>query len=209
MNTQRQEIELALLCRGEYKLREQFKFIEVSPQQWSKTQERQKTKALEKVHPVTLEQVSCSLTASSLQPPAAVGHATDYHPPPSNASNYYCQRVAFPSPNIGEFHIYLMQFCPSHTSKCFGCGNPLKANNAPELPPNDLVIVSKMLREWSYQGTSQSKMANVYFHCNQSCVARKQSGFQGLTCSIPQQIKPHLLEVHAAYLREHLGISRI
>jgi hypothetical protein len=152
------------------------------------------------------QSVSSFVPASSLQPPAAVGHATDYHPPPSNASNYYCQRVAFPSPNIGEFHIYLMQFCPSHTSKCFGCGNPLKANNAPELPPNDLVIVSKMLREWSYQGTSQSKMANVYFHCNQSCVARKQSGFQGLTFSNPQQIKPHLLEVHAAYLREHLGI---
>ena len=63
VNTQRQEIELALLGRGEYKLREQFKFIEVSPQQWSKMQEGQKTKALEKVHLVTLEQASCSLTA--------------------------------------------------------------------------------------------------------------------------------------------------
>ena len=58
----------------------------------------------------------------------------------------------------------------------------------------------------AYQGTAQSKMANVYFHCKSSCVVKKQADFDGRLCSIPPQIEPHLLELHRAYLRRNLGI---
>ena len=58
--------------------------------------------------------------------------------------------TAFPNPNVGQFFIYLLQFFPGQTSMCFGCGNPLKQKNTVVEVPNDLVIVSKMLREWSY-----------------------------------------------------------
>ena len=78
--------------------------------------------------------------------------------------------------------------------------------NGSKKVPNDLVIVSKMLREWSYQGTAQSKMANVYFHCKSSCVVKKQADFDGRLCSIPPQIEAHLVELHRAYLRRNFGI---
>lgn len=34
----------------------------------------------------------------------------------------------FPSPGEGQFIVYLLQYCPSQTSVCFGCGNTLKPN---------------------------------------------------------------------------------
>ena len=45
---------------GEFKIREKFKFIEVSPDKWGSMQDGQRIKALEKVHTVTLEQSSAS-----------------------------------------------------------------------------------------------------------------------------------------------------
>ena len=64
VNTQKQEVELALLGRGEYKLCENFRSFEVTPQQWSKMQEEQKRKAIEKVHSVTLKPASSSSVSS-------------------------------------------------------------------------------------------------------------------------------------------------
>ena len=113
-------------------------------------------------------------------------------------------KVSFPTPNEGEFHIYLLQFCPSQTAMCFGCGNPIRKKDVAVVIPNDLVIVSKMLREWSCQGTAQGKIANVYFHCKEQCVQKKQASFNGGMCSIPPQIQPHLHELHKAHLRASL-----
>ena len=48
------------------------------------------------------------------------------------------------------FMLYLLQFCPGQTSTCFGCGNPLKQGTAIPDAPNDLVVVSKMPREWMF-----------------------------------------------------------
>ena len=84
------------------------------------------------------------------------------------------QRVAFPR----QFVVYLLQFCPTQTSMCFGCGNPLRQRDRIPDPPNDLVFVSKMLREWTYQGQARSQMGNVYFHCNLSCIRRKDQNFE-------------------------------
>ena len=61
VNTQNQEVELAVAGSGEFKIREKFKFIEVSPDKWGSMQDGQRIKALEKVHTVTLEQSSASL----------------------------------------------------------------------------------------------------------------------------------------------------
>jgi hypothetical protein len=60
---------------------------------------------------------------------------------------------------------------------CFGCGNPIRKKDVAVVIPSDLIIVSKMLREWSYQGTAQRKIANVYFHCKEQCVQKKQAIF--------------------------------
>ena len=109
---------------------------------------------------------------------------------------------SFPSANPGQFLVYLLQFCPGQTSMCFGCGNPLKPDGVIPETPNDLVVVSKMLREWMYQGVANSKVKNVYFHCSKVCIQRKQPNFRN-TCFIPQQIQPYLLHLH----REHINMN--
>ena len=117
------------------------------------------------------------------------------------------QRVAFPNPIPGQFVIYLLQFCPTQTSMCFGCGNPLRQQDRIPDPPNDLVIVSKMLREWTYQGQARSKIGNVYFHCNLSCIRRKEQNFESNQLSqIGSEILPHLQPSHFQHLRRSLGL---
>ena len=112
----------------------------------------------------------------------------------------------FPSPNQGQFIVYLLKYCPAQTSVCFGCGNTLKPNASIPAPPGDLVIVSKMAREWSYQGLLYRKPSNVYFHCVISCIQRKQPNFDGRCCFIPLELESLLTLVHRQYLRNHLGI---
>ena len=64
-----------------------------------------------------------------------------------------------------------------------GCGNTLRQEGIPAAP-KDLVIVSKIVREWSYQGTAQSKLASVHFYCKVSCVKRKKPDFEGHLCTV-------------------------
>ena len=114
-------------------------------------------------------------------------------------------RPAFPNPTLGQFLIYVLQFCLAQTSVCFSCGNTLRQEGVPAAP-NDPVIVSKMVRERSYQGTAQSKLANVYFHCKVSCVKRKKPDFEGHLCTVPAQNGAHLQKPHRQYLRNHFGL---
>lgn len=117
------------------------------------------------------------------------------------------QNVGFPNPYPGQFMIYLLQFCPAQTSMCFGCGNPLKQTDGITAPPNDLVVVSRMLREWTFQGQARSKLGNVYFHCNTDCIRRKQREFvAGSLSPINPNIQAHLQLLHYRHLRETFGM---
>ena len=113
---------------------------------------------------------------------------------------------SFPSAIPGQFMLYLLQFCPGQTSTCFGCGNPLKQGTAIPDAPNDLVVVSKMPREWMFQGRTYSKISNVYFHCATACILRKQPNFVVSSCFVAPQIEPYLLPLHRDYIRMNLGI---
>ena len=104
------------------------------------------------------------------------------------------------------FMLYLLQFCPGQTSTRFGCGNPLKQGTAIPDAPNDLVVVSKMPREWMFQGRTYSKISNVYFHCATACILRKQPNFVVSSCFVAPQIEPYLLPLHRDYIRMNLGI---
>ena len=58
--------------------------------------------------------------------------------------------------------VYLLQYCPH------------------------LVIVLHMTRSWVQDNQVFSKHANVYFHCQQQCVQKKQPYFQANAhCFIP------------------------
>ncbi len=318
---QNQEIELAVVERGEYKLREEFRYLEVTPTEWSKMREDQRKAALQKIHqvnihevqessvsqvtnalqsgahPVRQEIINCGIdwiphdvlssmihkadllikeghlvvsqnsetivvpSKSSPRNPHVVNlfangkaectkcpgfasfsicahalaaclttdrlkdflrwlvstnnftptqqtpfqmhiqpHSTSQVPyqfPPATASQQVFRAAqcpqqlnvpCFPSPGQGQFIVYLLGYCPSQTSVCFGCGNALKPNASIPAPPGNLVVVSKMAREWSYQGRLFSRPSNVYFHCVISCIQRKQPNFDGRCCFIPLEL---------------------
>ena len=63
IDTQEQEIELAVVCKGEYMLREVFQHIRISPSRWGRMTELQRKSALTKVHTVTEEEGSNEISA--------------------------------------------------------------------------------------------------------------------------------------------------
>ena len=87
----------------------------------------------------------------------------------------------------------------------FWCGNTLRQEGIFQQHLTTW-LVSKMVREWSYQGIAQSKLANVYFHCKVACVKRKKPDFEGHLCTVPAQIGAYLQESHRQYLRNHFGL---
>ena len=96
-----------------------------------------------------------------------------------------------------SFIVYLLGFCPVlQTSICFGCGSSLKPGGQIGNPPADLVIVSKMHREWRQDGKTRIKAANVYFHCILDCLRCKQPFFQPNQCTVPQQMVHFFTQEH-------------
>jgi len=142
-----------------------------------------------------------STPQTSFQP-----HSTPQTSFQTNQPHHQLTIPYFLSPGQGQFIVYLLQYCPPQTSVCFGCGNTLKPNATIPAPPGDLVIVSKMAREWSYQGRLYRKPSNVYFHCNVPCVQRKQPNFNGRSCFVNLDIESLLTYVHRQFIRDHLGI---
>ena len=57
---QKQEIELAVVGRGEYRLREPFRYLEVSTNEWSRMWDGQREEALLKIHTITVEEATSS-----------------------------------------------------------------------------------------------------------------------------------------------------
>ena len=104
------------------------------------------------------------------------------------------QNVGFPNPCPGQLMIYLLQFCPVQTSMCFGCGNPLNQTDGIPAPPNDLVVVSRMLREWTFQGQARSKLGNV------------QPRTQGLSYGKTLVSAGHVM---ACKFSSHVGVSKL
>ena len=60
INNQNQEIELAIIGKGEFKFREEFRFLEVSPERWVKMRGDQRRNALEQAHSVPVDHCSRS-----------------------------------------------------------------------------------------------------------------------------------------------------
>lgn len=129
--------------------------------------------------------------------------------PPNDPVSIWQSKPPFPSPSVGVFNIYLLQFCPSQVAKCFGCQQALKpGGHIPQIPSN-IVIVTKMRREYTSpsNGEKVSKVSNVYFHCCVDCVKRKQPHFVPAQSIIPESIIPHLLPLHVEYLKAVLGMN--
>ena len=63
---QKQDVELAVVGRGEYKLREQYQHLEVSPSEWSRMREDQRKVALEKIHTFEIQEMQTSSVTKAM-----------------------------------------------------------------------------------------------------------------------------------------------
>lgn len=130
-------------------------------------------------------------------------------PAPTTANINPTENVPKPSPPPGIFVLYLLQFCDPRVSRCYGCGHPVKAEGLNNIPPSDLVIVTKLCREYRKEGETRvsNEFSNVYFHANLQCVHKKLPHFLPSFLQIPQHIHPHLGLVHRHHIANSLGTS--
>lgn len=102
------------------------------------------------------------------------------------------------------FSVNLLQFCPHLVRSCYGCAQPLKPGGVIAIPPYDLVIMSRMNREFRdpVTGVFRSKEGNVYFHLHLDCLRRKQPYFNPQMAVIPRELFQHLRPEHVSLLQQ-------
>ena len=84
----------------------------------------------------------------------------------------------------------------------------IKASGLISDPPDDLVIVSFMQRQFRYGGEVHTRPGNVYFHCMTTSVRQKQPAFDPRChCTVPHEILRILTPVHVDYIEKYIGIS--
>jgi hypothetical protein len=115
--------------------------------------------------------------------------------------------VAFPgppTPKVGEFILYLLQFCSPMVRSCYGCSQALKPDGLIARPPYDLVIVSRMKRGFHANQSNEImyKEGNVYFHLNRNCVGMKQPYFDPQITLLPNWLMQYLRPEHLQILRQ-------
>lgn len=117
------------------------------------------------------------------------------------------EAVPKPSPPPGVFILYLLQFCDPRVSRCYGCANPIKV--LANVPPSDLVVVTKVCREYRKEGETRisNEYSNVYFHPNLQCIHNKLPHFLPSFLQIPQCIHPRLNIVHRQHIASNLHTS--
>ena len=104
------------------------------------------------------------------------------HPSMVYARPSFSQYCGGSSHAYGGFQITFLQLCSPLVRLCYGCSQTLKPGGmiaTPPPPPNDLVIMTRMNRQYreNTTGEMRSKERNVYFHLNVHCIRRKQPYF--------------------------------
>ena len=91
-----------------------------------------------------------------------------------------------------------------YVQPCFGCSQSLKPHGAIAIEPYDLVLVTKMNREWPDKITGERRQSfqNVYFHINLRCIKMKQPYFSPRMVTTPDSVRAHLTPVHKHFLTE-------
>jgi hypothetical protein len=101
-------------------------------------------------------------------------------------------------------YVQLLQLCSPLVRTCFGCSQSLKPHGAIAIEPYDLVLVTKMNREWPDKITGERRQSfqNVYFHINLRCIKMKQPYFSPRMVTTPDSVRAHLTPVHKHFLTE-------
>ena len=98
------------------------------------------------------------------------------------------------NPSQSDFRIQLLQLCSPLVRSCYGCSQTLKPGGMIASPPNDMVIMSRMNREYPdiNTGEMRQKEGNVYFHMNVCCIRRKQAYFSPQMATLSEDIVLYL-----------------
>ena len=133
----------------------------------------------------------------------STSHLQPYQP--MSSAIFSGANISSPAPQNSEagiFTVSLLQFCPSSVRSCFGCSQALKPGGTIALPPHDLVITSRMQRQFrSPTGELMHKEGNVYFHVNINCVRRKQPYYDPRRTICPEWLIQHLTVEHQNLLQ--------
>ena len=103
----------------------------------------------------------------------------------------------------GGFRITFLQLCSPLVRLCYGCSQTLKPGGMIATPPNDLVIMTRMNRQYrdNTTGEMRSKEGNLYFHLNVHCIRRKQPYFSPQIATLSDETAPYLTQAHLHFLR--------
>ena len=154
--------------------------------------------------------------ATVLQPPLppAMENTAHYFPSaqyfsmaPVRLETKHSATFSCPRPDTTTTHgfsVNLLQFCPPLVRSCFGCTQPLEPGGVIAIPPYDLVITSRMNREFRdpVTGVSRSKEGNVYFHLHLDCLRTKQPYFNPQMAVVPRELLQHLRPEHVCLLQQ-------
>ena len=116
-----------------------------------------------------------------------------------------------------EFVITLLSLCDKRVSICYGCTHELKYQVAIPAPPFDLVVLTKMRRDYYPDGKKcQPAPSNVYFHAVYNnpfftpfeCIQRKLITLHVNRLQFHSHAYNHLTPLHRAMLRD-LNLSHL
>ena len=138
-------------------------------------------------------------TSQSILPTAGISqHSTHSQPLP----------LPRPCANPGYYILTLLGFCHPNVSDCYGCQQSLKINGQQTLPPPlDLVVATKMRREYFSNERKMSRMGNVYFHCNMHCLRSKLPFFHPSLLQLQPGLHAFLRDAHKNALHLNFGLE--
>ena len=86
-----------------------------------------------------------------------------------NAQPKYPQR---PKPPPGILVLARLAFLDSKVTRCYGCGNSLKPEGTTPHPPDDLVLTTRLRRQYYKEGRQHTSpdISSVYYHVNPYCI---------------------------------------
>ena len=103
-----------------------------------------------------------------------------------------------PKPAPGILVFARLPFLDSKVTQCYGCGNFLKPEGTNPHLPDDLVLTTRLHRQYYKDGRlyTSPDISPVYYHVNPHCVRVTFPSFQQNSCRIPSDLQPFLLPEH-------------
>lgn len=117
----------------------------------------------------------------------------------------YSQRLK-PAPGI--LVLARLAFLDSKVTRCYGCGNSLKPEGTNPHLPDDLVLTTRLHRQYYKDGRQHTSpgISSVYYHVSPYCIRATFPSFQANLCEMPSDLQPFLLPEHKQLIFEKLAV---